>query len=570
MTFRDRTRAAVVSSAAVLTVSLAIAWSLPEDAFWIADNGNKALVAERLLHSRFRDMTFDYPGARFDPASRAFPIRAPFAVRRDGHAASVWLPFYPAASVPFRALLGRRGLVVPAALGVAAASALTVWWLGPFIGAGAASASALSLSLATPLLFYGVTVWEHSLAVALALGAFAAMSNPTTKRLVLAGVLLALGCAFRSELALLGIAVALATFALRRRPGDLLALALGAAPVAGALVAFQLASYGSPIGPHVSGTLIAEAAEAKSESVASLMAWARAAIGLFAGFGTSAPEAVALATAGSAAITLGAAAAALRGTRRTQAWVAAVVALAIWAYGFGRIVSAHDPLTVLARFNGLMIHLPLACLAGAGLVCAWRDANVARLRPALLASVLFLLLGIGCGAATRYSSGLHWGPRFLLPAFPALVALAIIAARSLALMAPLGVLVAASLASTGFSVWLLAQQMSEGRRLAETLLAQPEPAIVTSHALLPQQLAQLWDRKPMLLVSDPGDMASLVRGIEQAGERSFLLLIPPGAAAATPTGGARCELRSEHRGRRVTYLDVDVLGCRIGARVGRF
>jgi len=282
----------------------------------------------------------------------------------------------------------------------------------------------LILAFATPLFFYGVTVWEHSIAVALCLGAWLSISRPTPARIALAGALVVLGCAFRTEVALMGLALAAACGLARRRAADLVALALGASPIAAALLAFHLAIYGDALGPHVSATLLAEAAAAgpARSALGSIVGWARTATGLATGYGTSAVEALALGACGVGALALGVGSA-LRSEHhvaRRGAHLAVALALSAWAYAFIRIFIAADPLAVLNRYNGLLIQLPLAALAAVGAVRAWRDPELATIRPSLLASLLFVAIGIGLLATSRYSSGVHWGLRFLLPAFPAL------------------------------------------------------------------------------------------------------------------------------------------------------
>ena len=541
---------------------------LPHDAFWIADNGNKALVAERLLATGYARFDFEHPAARFDPSGRGFPIDPPFRVAlRDGRPASVWLPAYPALAAPFLAWLGTPGLAVPAALGVGASAALMVLWLAPALGTAAAVAGALALVFATPLVFYGVTVWEHSLALACCLGAWIALARPTPRRLALAGALVAVGCVFRDELALVGIATAAACFATTRRIADVVALALGTLPVAIALVAFQIAAYGNPLGPHLSATLLGDAVASDSGAgaLAPLVRWLRAATSLVAGYGANGAEAVGFA-ASIGAVGLAGVVATRRGTtpRGVAAALAVVATLAAWALGLVRLLGADDPLAVLVRYNGILIQLPIAGLAGVGGALAWRSATLARIAPGLVAGAIFLALGVAFGAATPFSSGIHIGPRCLMPAFPALVVLALVAARDggRAARAGCALLAAAGLASTGLASWLLREQLRENERLAATLLASPEPVVVTSHALLPQQLAPIWDRKPMLLARGPAEIEAVARDLAAQGVDGFALLVPPGASP-TAVRGARCTLRATQRGAHVKYLDVDVLACRV-------
>lgn len=554
---RSPRAAACACAAIVAAICFAVIFALPRDAFWIADNGNKALVAQRLVATQYRDFDFDQPGARFDPGGRYFPIDAPFRVLRDGKPSSVWLPAYPALAAPFYIVLGTPGLSVPAALSVAASAGLFVLWMAPVVGVVWAVFGGFALALATPLFFYGVTVWEHGVSVALTLGALLALSRPAPARFALAGFLIALGCAFRSEMALLGVALAIACWFARRRIVDPIWLALGALPAVAAILAFHLAAYGDPLGPHVTGSLL----PVTGETQVSLRQWLRSAVALLTGYGSNGLEALAIAAFGAGAFAFGVLAA-LRDASGVRARICVALALAGWAFGLGRIVAADDPIAALNRYNGLSIQLPLVALAGCGFVCAWRDARFRSLRVALLGGAIFLGLGTVLGATTRLSSGIHWGPRFLLPAAPMIVALAIAAS----LRRSFGVLVVAGLVSSGAATWLLAQQLGESQRFGATLLAAPEPVVVTGHPLLAQQLAQIWERKPILLAQDPASMNALVQQLASRGAGAFALVVPPGGIRNAVPSGARCELRNENRGRHVGYFDLDVLACRIAPR----
>ena len=78
-----------------------------------------------------------------------------------------------------------------------------VLWLAPVCGRRWALAAALALVFATPLFFYGVTLWEHSLTVAASLTAWLWLDRDSPARLFGAGCLLASACWLREEIALM-------------------------------------------------------------------------------------------------------------------------------------------------------------------------------------------------------------------------------------------------------------------------------------------------------------------------------------------------------------------------------
>ena len=192
------------------TVCLVVVIATPREAFLIVDCGHKALVAQRLLETGFSDLGFDYPAERLDPEGQLFPM-GDWAVRRGEGFVSIFSAVYPALAAPFLGWLGPRGLRVPAALGVGACAWLFALWLAPALGRRWATGGGVTLGLATPLFFYGVTVWEHSLTVALSLASWVVLSRPHVRRALAAGVLIGAACWLREELVLMAVTLACAS-----------------------------------------------------------------------------------------------------------------------------------------------------------------------------------------------------------------------------------------------------------------------------------------------------------------------------------------------------------------------
>lgn len=562
---------AALAAAAALAACLAVVWATPGDAYWIVDCGNKALVAQRLLDSSYADASFDYPGARFDPERRFFPIPVPFALERGRERVSVFAPAYAALAAPALGLLGPRGLRLPAALGVAAIAGLFVLWAAPAVGRRAALAGALALALASPLFFYGVTVWEHAPSVALGLGAWTLLSREEPHRWAAAGALLGAACAIREDLSLMAAAVLLAAL-LRRRPARLwLPFAVGVALPAAGLLLFNQDFYGNPLGGHVAlepGAVGVPAALGGGAAVNRLTPIP----GLLGGLGNGLGERWLLGLLGLGLPLVGFVAA-RRGVG--TAWLAPALAaagLAGWALGFARMLSAEVPLQALVLHNGLLLQWPMLCLAGLGTQRAWSEAEYAPLRTSLLAGLVFIALMLATGAAVpsnlgaHVGAGVHWGPRVLLPALPALALLAVAAVGGRERGAPAARAVWAALAlagvlSTLLSVWFLTHQKLDGERFANQLKALPPRVIVTFHPYLAQHLASLWHEKPTLLVQDWASVQQAAAGLRRAGERQFLFPVRAGTPVPVGLPGLACRVVAEHRGPRLHYLDLDVMLC---------
>lgn len=557
--------APALAAGVVLVVCLVVVLATARESFWIADNGNKALVAQRLLDTGFRDLRLDYPAVALDPEGIAFPIPPPFAIALDGGFVSFYPPAFSALAAPGLALLGPVGLRLPAALGVAACAWLFAVWLATSIPRSHAALAGLGLALATPLFFYGVTVWEHSLTVALALASFVALGRIEPSRAFAAGACVGLACWLREELVLLlpALAVACALETRRWRPAAW--LTLGALVSLVPLLAFNAAVFGNPLGVHVMASLVggpwSSGFDADGLSASRVV---RAWVAQLAAIGRGGAEAVAFAAA---LLGIALPAAARRpGVRAVALGLALLAGLGCWGYGTWQIATAERPLFVLPRYNGLLVQLPLLCLSALGLTAVWRLPRFAPWRLGITASLGFFVLELAFRSTTRVFTGGQWGPRELLPAVPALVALALAAADASDepqlrrwLRGGLALLAAAGLLSSGVGTWLLGQQKREAQQLQDAILASSSRVVVTTNPLLAQHLASMWGRKAMLLVEDAPTMARVVGAMRRRRVPSFLTVGP----VLRDDGHSRCELLARHEGRRLHYLDSDLRLCRI-------
>jgi hypothetical protein len=187
------------------------------------------------------------------------------------------------------------------------------------------------------------------------------------------------------------------------------------------------------------------------------------------------------------------------------------------------------------------------------------------------------LLFLASGAVFRvlftdFSSGGHWGPRMLLPAMPALVALGIAALRSglAAGRGPLRSLAAAAavalalacLTSSGVATWLLDRQKREVRELQTAILSAPQEVVVTNFPALGQQLAAIWGRKPMLLVGGESAGRVLTAARHNGLEEFLFVYRPPLGRSLGRIPGAHCAFSRQHRGRYAPLVfDLDLQAC---------
>jgi len=570
-----RSRGAMLAGVVAATACLVVITATPREAFWIVDCGHKALVAQRLLETGFTDLAFDYPARELDPPGQLFPM-ADWAVPHGEGFISIFPAAYPALAAPFLAWLGPGGLRVPAALGVGACAWLFALWLAPALGRRWAAAGGVILGLATPLFFYGVTVWEHSLTVALSLAAWLVLSRPSVGRALAAGVLIGAACWLREELVLMGASLACACLLCWRRLSIPAALAAGAAvPIAG-LLAFNTRVTGDPLGLHFTWNL-AGGAGAGGLNTAALTHLARQLVSLLAGLGETPTEARVLTFSTLGAFAIGWAAGRRHHGLRALPWLLTAVGLGAWLLGFTKVLRAESPLSTLVLYNGLLVQMPLVAVSGLGLARIWRDPAYLSLRVGAVAGLLFLPLAIASGLSlsSAFGFGVHWGPRQILPGLPALAALFLVAAHgdprlpraafSLPRVATLS-LIAAGVLSSAQATWLLAQQKIEGTFLQNRILARPSDVVVTTNPLLTQHLAPLWHRKRLLLMQTEAQLIQLARRLASHEIREFVLLVPPSSPVLTGIPGIRCRPAGRHRGSRVHYHDLDLQECDVTSR----
>jgi len=117
------------------------------------------------------------------------------------------------------------------------------------------------------------------------------------------------------------------------------------------------------------------------------------------------------------------------------------------------------------------------------------------------------------------------------------------------------------LLSSALATAFLAEQKRDAARFQAAVRAQPERYVVSTHPLLAQHLAGLWDDKPLLLATDPPSLAAAIAGLRSSGVARFLLVVPAGARAAS-VAGASCTTADRHRGARLHYFDLDLQRCR--------
>jgi len=191
---------------ALIVLYLAIWIMLPKPSFWGLDNGFKFQGAVAFANTG--QLKVPYSGADFDPGGGFRPMPPPFG-EFDGAAQ---IPVFPVLfmilSGVFYKIFGTAGPYLLPLLG-GWLCILSGWFMWiRFRPDYDGSAYLIILALGSPLLFYSMTLWEHSIATALVTLSFAFLiqnqqlqedSNPRVREVTVAGFLIALATAFRTE-----------------------------------------------------------------------------------------------------------------------------------------------------------------------------------------------------------------------------------------------------------------------------------------------------------------------------------------------------------------------------------
>lgn len=245
----------LLALACVTGVYLLLAFLLmPQGAFFSSDEGLKFIQLQNLIRKGWGDFTIDYPGQELDPDLRYVPINNPPPLIRDGKIFAVYPVFFPWLAAPLYRLFGDAGLyVIPVSSGLLTLAISA--YIARLCGEKGFSLI-LILGLCTPLLFYSLLFWDHTLGTLLfTLGLLLVTKNlaqPSQFFLLLGGMMIGLAIWVRSELYVMGLVMPATYFFVgSRRLRHVASLCLGTFIALVPLWLFQFFVYGDFIGPHV-------------------------------------------------------------------------------------------------------------------------------------------------------------------------------------------------------------------------------------------------------------------------------------------------------------------------------
>jgi hypothetical protein len=496
----------------------------PVDTFWTFDNGGKALVLANLREDVTRTW-ISYPGRPIDPELRYFPIPfagdEPYAELRDNRVISSYLSPFLWITLPFAVGLGFSGLVVLPALSGGLAVVLTgllaarLRVFSPDSRAVALGAAAV-VAFASPLLFYSSVFWEHTPVVALAAGSALMLVVRDGERPLAAGLLLGAASLLREEALLLLAATGLALLFGRRSPSVILRFAGGGAVGVAALAIVNRITSGTWLGVHVSVNRPGFLGSAGDAADGLLLGTGFSGVSVGWVIGLLGVLAVNRLWPGRLLFT----------TARRVAAVAGLTAVSVAAVI--RFPGSEDQALALIQSNSALVFLPWA------LVLPFFAGRPSDDRSVFLATIVIAFVGLFLVfVPSRSISGVHPGPRMLLPVLPILAAFAAKRWREGdgPLLLPLLLI--------GFAWNVRSLEILHAKRqvmgnVAAALADDPRRVVVTNLFWLPTELSPLWSEKQFHLVSGSEDLARLAARAAASGEREITVATVAGQVPRRP------------------------------------
>jgi hypothetical protein len=528
-----RTRLAIFV-AAVLLVAIRI--TLPANAFWISDAGNKNLVAENFVASGYRHVSIGYPAADIDPGFRWFPAAGNHFRRLGTHYFSIVPWVFPLLAaplgtiwIPLAAGIGIL-MMMPALLRAAGSDADPAW-------------AVIVCAFATPIAFYSLDFWEHTLATLLAIGAVVLLLR---RKPLLAGLAAGASIVIRDEgyvfLAAAIVALAVAR-ELRPRIAPLLA---GAAIVIAPYWLVQWMIFGNPLGLHL-------AVHAAGDDVSFPARVVRNILYFLFHFHDRPLIAALLALPAVAAIVIG-----FRrrtpeqGTRAEE--IAAVLAGIGTLLGIIFWVTDSDPIINTIFTQGLFLFLPFTVL----FLTRWRalvTGNDAMAVIARIAAIYVVLMPLVLRANW---SGVVWGPRYFLTIVPLLVVLSL--RRSKIAVA----LIAISFVLEGYGLVLLHRKLDATSQLVALVRTGPQ-AVISDVYWLPEELSALYFEKKFMQPFGDRELFVALATLRASNVREVTVVLSPRYQWYSPNARAFLESLAVRRVRfdppDVPLLRTEVLVC---------
>lgn len=392
---RDPDRRLAVPLWIVIAVALVVlSRGLPPRSFFVGDPGVKLIAARNAIAHPGRPLDIDLPAI----GGRQVDLMDPFFRVHGDHAHAITSESFVLASSALIAAFGIRGAFILPAAGFLLALA-AVASIGRSLDSRRSRTWTIVVAAAcTPLMFYALEFWEHTVAVGTAALATALLVRPRRDRrtLVLSGALLGISALLRPEAAWFAAALLAASPFLpspltsREIAVTIAGAAIGYAP----LVLWSIVHSGHLLGAHVGGNLPSIGDRWSASRLAILRSWLM-------------PEHSPLALAAVASIFIAVAA----GARRSGEFALRLAGIAIAIF------------VSIAAVRRMFPPATIWCAAPVATIVMALGSPRERAGRAFLLTVTVVFAVCAIATAPTDGGG-QWGPRYLLLAFIPIAVLA--------------------------------------------------------------------------------------------------------------------------------------------------
>ncbi|NKQ34174.1 MAG: hypothetical protein HF973_00990 [Chloroflexi bacterium] len=507
---------------------LGLAWwnQAPPLTFYNSDVGLRFWQARELAAQEWGTFAIRYPAAAVDPNLEFLPLYCAYSLV-DGQLFFNITPFVPYVTSYLYTWLGTFGLILLPVLG-GVLTAFGVYKLARLAQIRYAVWAFWAAMAATPLFFYSLLLWDHSVAVACAVWAVYSIVWGVAKQrrsgFLLSGLVLAVGLGQRPEMYLFAGALGLG-FLVIGWPYWRNWLVWGGSVLAVILLTWwvQWRWFGHPLGMVMAPQLFDYG---RPESYVFLCQRPVSAIRLsrfllyIGSYDFQSLAAALFVIFGFFLLIF------IFRLPRLQRPVWLGVALGFIFLGY----TLWGPLLWRSALPGLITTFPLL---GFSLLYVEKPKDRMETRPiyrlTLITAFSFLT---GMLLLWPAYGGDHWGARYLLPVYPLLVFLAFYAFEiwlederlRRAVYVAGAALLAASVIIQLAGVRHIVVKRQENVALYKAIDALPADVIVTNHPFLPTTLISLWEDKTFLYVDSEEDIAAVIGRLKENGISRFAFI----------------------------------------------
>lgn len=488
------------SLAVILIVYLILIFTAPAG-FWIIDEGNKFLWANNL----FENGTYLLKDSAGDISPEHTAFIKPFSVEvEQGRHITSFSPIFITLIAPLIGIGGLKlALLFPAVITILLI--INTRTLAQYLNIKFNYPHILILGLASPLLFYSITLWEHGLAILLGLYAInlSLSENENGNKYLFTGILLAAAVFIRFEMVIFGLGAWL--FLMKRNMRIVLGGAFGFVIFTG--LNYLMTSHFLPLSltanylKYWGGADFGEILAARLESIYKLLFEGDASIYLSVGIILSAVMYFFL--------------------RGVFKFVFPVLLMGTMIYAFFDTAPFYN----IVHRNSLLFTAPFFFTA---LAVKTETSAEKNLRYFAFFTIFLTAL------TTPVYTGVHFGPRILLSSLPLLAILSAInlekSTRSKDIFrmdALYGLIIAQALAAI-FGVYLLNERRTANDIRGQIILEKSKTTLISNQWWLEQEIPDLFKFRDFYLIETPLELKELLIDYYQKGIRYFTLLVRDG------------------------------------------